>query len=332
MRTANLPRMAYAIVILSVFVTPSVSRALEGPGSTGASYLTLPVGPKSVAMGEIQGSLTGDPFNWMMAPNSLGNAGTHGVGVSYTELMLDTRLSDISYLQGIGTKLTLAAGFTFLSRPDIQGYDEDGVETKKLQSYDYEAVIGIGYSPVQSVSTGMNIKDFREKLDQWTAGGISFNFGATCKYERAGLLLALVVQNVGPDITFESQKEPLPLTFRVGSSYTFHAVDGNVTGTIAFDLVKPRYEEQYVSVGSELELRKFLALRIGYCGQSSRPGDGLSAGIGIALMERLRLDYAWSSYGDLGSFHRLSLFVPLHTAGTRSALVQSPTSASHDVQ
>ena len=61
----------YGIICLIGLITfPSSGWAAEGPSSTGAGYLDLPIGPKSIAMGEMRAALIGDPFNWTANPGS----------------------------------------------------------------------------------------------------------------------------------------------------------------------------------------------------------------------------------------------------------------------
>jgi len=301
-----------AIGLLLSFVFPLSARAFEGPGSAGAGYITLPVGAKSIAMGETRAALGGDPFNWIASPGTMHLARESGIGVFHAEWIADTRYDNLSYQRRVNEKLIVCGGFIYTYRPEIQGYDDSGTETKVLKSNNYQAVVGVGYTPVRSFTAGINVKYFREKLDEWSAGGGAVDLGALYAFDDPKIALGVSLQNLGPDIRFESDAEPLPLVVRVGASHSFVAVPKKIGFSYAADLVKPRFESAYLGVGAEVELYSMVALRAGYCGYDGRAGDGLTLGGGVKVKERMTIDYAYTPYGDLGTFHRISLFYSIN--------------------
>ena len=76
------------------------------------------------------------------------------------------------------------------------------------------------------------------------------------------------------------------------------------------DFNLPNDSDPYLSLGLELQLISGLYVRPGYSLQQAGSADeeamGLSAGAGFAA-KRYRLDYAYSSYADLGDVHRVSI-------------------------
>jgi hypothetical protein len=102
------------------------------------------------------------------------------------------------------------------------------------------------------------------------------------------------------------------LTIRFGSSYASPTFLDHLAFELGFDVVKPRYEDIFLCVGTELLVANTVAARVGYNGQKYRPGDGLTLGGGVAIKQKLLVDYAWTPYGDLGSFHRLSVSIKIH--------------------
>jgi len=296
-----------AWIILIVCVSSGAS-AQDGPGTTGAEYLSRAIGPKSIAMGEISAALQGDPFNWLANPASFGGMEGTGFGVLHSEWIVETKYNNASLHHRFSDKFVAAGSFTFEYRPDIQGYDMYGTETKLLKNNNYQAIFGLGYSPVPSLTIGANAKYFQEKLDEWTAGGAAFDVGALYKLDMVGVAIGIAVQNIGSDVKFDTIEEPLPTTMRVGASHAFDIGLETARFMYGLDLVKPRYEAVYVNAGIELEIVKTLAIRAGYCGQEYRIGDGVTLGGGVSILGGLKLDYAWSPYGDLGNFHRISVY------------------------
>jgi hypothetical protein len=308
-RQANalLSRVVAAGIVLSMLLGSS-ARAASGPGAAGAEHLTLPIGAKSIAMGEVQAAAIGEPFGWLSNPAALRSMDGLGFGVFHAEWILGTQYDNASFHDRVDDRLSVAAGFVSLRRPDIEGFDESGRRTGLLDNTNYRAIVGLGYSPVPSVAAGLAIKYFREKLDDWTADGIGFDIGAL--YTMTGLSLGFVAQNVGPAIAFESLKEPLPTTYRGGVSYFRDLPFDEAKATVAFEVVKPRFERVYVAAGAELLLLKIVGVRVGYNGRQYRPGGGLTLGCGVAV-RNISVDYAWAPYGDLGSVHRFAVYSTL---------------------
>ncbi len=300
-----------ALLITGIFLIVCVSSgasAQDGPGSTGAEYLTRAIGAKSIAMGEISAALRGDPFNWLANPASFGLMEGTGFGVLHSEWLVDTKYNNASLHHRFSDKFVAAGSFTYEYRPDIQGYDMYGMETTALKNNNYQAIIGLGFTPVPSLTIGANAKYFQEKLDEWTAGGPAFDVGALYTIDKVGVAIGIAVQNIGSDISFDTIDEPLPTTTRAGASHAFNISGETMRLMYGLDLVKPRYEDVYFNAGVELDILRTLAIRAGYCGQEYRLGDGVTLGGGVAILGGLNLDYAWTPYGDLGNFHRISIY------------------------
>ena len=79
---------------------------------------------------------------------------------------------------------------------------------------------------------------------------------------------------------------------------------------LALDLNVPNDNDAYFSFGMEMELASGLFIRPGYSlqqtGSTGEDPLGISAGTGIQH-EQYRIDYAYSSFADLGEVHRISL-------------------------
>jgi hypothetical protein len=299
---------ALLITAAAMLLVPSALRASDGVGSEGAGYLTLPVGARSIAMGEARATGYLDPYGWLANPASLQMMNMSGIGLFHAESFFDARYENMIANHTFSRWLAIGFGIVYQHRPDIQGYDEFAVETGMLQNYNYQAMLGISTSPIENMSVGVNLKYFDEKLDQWSAGGFGADLGAIYSLAALNTSIGFSVQNLGEDVKFITEKEPLPLTMRFGAEHRFEATEQDFEFSLAWDIVKPRFEDLYLSAGCELEIFKMLAVRGGWCGRKDRAGDGLSLGAGATLKDTLKLDYAWTSFGDLGSHHSISLY------------------------
>jgi len=305
--SSRIIRAAFGLALALPLLVPAFAGAADGPASAGAGYLRLPLGAHSIAMGEVKAALLGDPFGWCSNPAALHSMSGSGAGLFHSEWMLDDRYESLMGYHRINRMFIVGGAFTYTYRPEIQGYDGAGTETKKLKSNNYQARLGVGFSPVRAFTAGINVKYFRETLDEFAAGGAGVDLGALYVFEAAKIALGAAIENFGPDVRFDSTGEPLPVTMRVGVSHAAVIRRDVLQVTSAVDLVKPRYESIYMSAGVSVELYKAIAVRIGYCGQEYRSGDGLTMGAGVGIRDRIVADYAASSYGDLGTIHTLTL-------------------------
>ena len=212
--------------------------------------------------------------------------------------------------------LPLARVFT---TPGVHPYDDIVWESRDVVQTNWktnETVFeqrGVEFPDFWSVNayTIVTTKYFRETLAEWSAGGAAADVGVFYAWPVPHITIGASVQNLGADVSFDGVEEPLPTTMRGGASVAFAIVPAVAEMRVASDVVKPRFENLYVSAGAELALSGMLFIRAGWCGREYRQGDGLTLGGGAKILERLQLDYAYTPYGDLGEFHRIALHVTL---------------------
>jgi hypothetical protein len=295
-----------ALLMVSIYTAPA-AWAADGPGSAGASYLLRPVGPKSIAMGEIKAALNDDPFNWLANPATLPSMNSSGVGLFHSEWLMDTRYTSLAGNTRISDMFTIGGGLVYEYGEDIQGYDEFGQTTDPLKNYNYQALVGLGFGPTANFSAGLNLKYMRETLSEWSASGWGVDLGAFYDIPAAGINLGLTAQNIGPDVKFIEKEEPLPTTIRAGAVYTATTA-GSVGFSLGLDFVKPRFEDSYIGAGLELDIVGTVAVRGGWCGRKDRAGDGFTFGAGVNIDDRINVDYAAMPYGDFGVQHMISVY------------------------
>ena len=295
------------VSFLIVPVLPAISHGSDGPGTTGALYLTLPVSTRSISMGETGSAIKGDPFGWLINPAMLGESSEMGFGLFHSQWILDTAYDNAFFTRNFARIFSAGISLTYMSCPDVPGFDSMGYPTSALKSNSFEGVLGLSVAPVDNLRVGANIKFFQERLADWTAGGAGADFGAIVRLPLPDISIGGSVQNIGPNIKFTTHEEELPMTLRFGGSYGKTLVPGIAKLRFAADLVKPKHQETYPTFGAELTLRDIFSIRAGYCGEKEREYSGLAAGGGFRILGRIAFDYAWTPYGDLGNFHRVSV-------------------------
>ena len=294
--------------LLSILI-PSMISAADGPGTAGAIYLRLPVGPKSIAMGEAAAALPGDPFAWLSNPGSTAGPSSSGIGIFHSQWAMDTYYDNISFNMGLGRFVDFRAALTYMSTPEVQGYSMNGLPTTSLKNSNFQGILGLAVTPIENLGIGLNVKYFQEVIADWTASGVGIDAGAWVRVPVAGLSFGASVCNVGPKIKFIDREEELPMVIRVGGAWEYSLMPAVLGLTLAADAVMPSHEDTYPALGAELNIKEIVGVRIGYNGEKDRANGGLTTGAGVKILESLWLDYAYTPYGDLGSFHRLSLYV-----------------------
>ena len=298
---------ALATVMISFAAVPAAAE--NGPGASGASFLSLPVGARSIALGETGAALTGDPFTWLSNPALMPFAEGSGVGAFHSQWTLDTYYDNVIAKHALSRFVSIGAAFTYLSSPDIPGYDDIGVPTADVGNSNLQGIVGVGFEPFPGLGAGVNVKYLQERIADFTGRGWAMDVGAAWITGFREIALGAAVQNIGSDITYIAESEKLPTTYRVGASGALPLPVSQVTVRLAADLVQKRFEDAYGCYGAEIDVRSIVFLRAGYTADTNREGDRFSVGGGLDLFDRLMVDYAWTPYGDLGSFHRISIFV-----------------------
>lgn len=308
--SSRINRLSIPIILLFSLALPSAVHAADGPGTAGALYLRLPVSPKSISMGEAGVAINGDNFGWLSNPGLMEGTDGTGFGIFHSQWVMDSYYDNAFVSHRFHRTMSVAAGLTYLSTPEVQGFDATGSPTEMLKNNSFQGILGLCFNPIDNFGAGANIKYFQEKIADFSASGVAFDIGAVFRLPFPSISIGASAQNIGPGIKFitESEEEELPLTLRGGVAYDHTVVPAILALTFAVDAVKPRHLSTYPVIGAELRVREIIGVRVGYCGEKDREHNGFTAGGGIDIMGKLTVDYAWTPYGDLGNFHRVSIF------------------------
>ncbi|MBN1163389.1 MAG: PorV/PorQ family protein [Candidatus Krumholzibacteriota bacterium] len=296
------------LLLLTTQLFPAALSADGGPGTSAAIYLRLPVNPKSIAMGEAGAALPRDNFGWLNNPAANNFYPESGAGIFHSQWMIDTYYDNVIYRQPLGSMFRAAAALTYLSTPPVQGYDGNNIPLGELNSNNFQGILGVGFSPVRFFGAGINIKYFQEKLADYTGSGAAVDMGVVFKLDFPHLMFGASIQNLGPRVAFISHEEELPVITRCGGSFSMPQMAGMANLVLAADVIIPKHEDLYPALGCEIDFLNTFSLRLGYCGEKDRESSGLTAGAGVRLLDRITTDYAWTPYGDLGNFHRISVY------------------------
>jgi len=210
---------------------------------------------------------------------------------------------------------TFGIGFISLFYDDINRYDQDSSGNyisldNNINAGNYCIILNYSYKISEKISIGINFKVIREILDD--AGNTFFNNDIGWIYKNPGWGIGLVFHNIGLPVKQDSVEYDQPLDIEAGGHYNIKIkkllIDPRDMIILTMKLKKGIEAEYIIGGGIEYQWTKRIFIRTGY--QYKGNDDGLKAGLGFRY-KNLRLDYALSFYGNLGSTHRIGLSMSL---------------------
>lgn len=337
-------KMVIAMLILCIAIPSMLSAVSE----EGLIFLLIAPGARAGGMGGAFVAHADDGYSTYWNPGAMAFnrktqiAGMHanwfedaGIGDMYYEF-----LSWNQYFPEIGN---IGAFIQFMNLGSQEQTDSDQNVLGSFSSYDIAIALSYGYQINDNWGVGSNFKFVRSELGPETGltdnKGVGMTFGFDFGVKALDLLKyanidnpyvgklawGLVLQNLGPDITYvnNSQKDPISLNFRTGFSYTAWSdeysdviVNADINKVLANEdpvlkrLFTDWNDDNYIyNTGIEYTYMKLLSLRGGYMhdGAGEMKGPSFGAGINYTFNNNYRIsaDFAMSQGGDLAKYNKL---------------------------
>jgi len=299
---------------------PLRDAAAQG-GATAAAFLQRPLGARAAALGGAFCAVSDGPGSLQYNP-----AGT--IGERRPEL-------HTAYLNGFGGSTfgwlawgqplpigTLTGGFQYFDAGSIDLNLSDGTKRRVSAEQDHVFIGAYAVEPLPGLAVGAAFKYLRSNLaDTAQATATLGDLGVIWRTPfLPGLSAGGAVQNVGPDIKYESEGDPPPRTLRYGLAYrtapfaaskvdpSVEAVDMDLLLTA--DVVQTLREKRSARFGTEIGLAPgFInraALRFGWI--IDRPLESFTFGLGFRE-GRFLFDYAFSALREFNPAQQISVSV-----------------------
>ncbi len=313
---------------------------LYGPSAHGMKkvaqsrmqFLKLPVGARTVGMGEAFVAIAGDPNNVFYNP--AGTAFVTGLAIAFNQA---NWIADISH-QAAALSYTAGHWGTFTVSYITMNYGE--FERTEVDAHSWEGYVSRGTFTVGEYAVGLAYA--HQITDRFFVGGqvkyafqdlgnsrvweyvgtefererevenkddvVAYDFGTYYNAGFKNLRVAMSVQNFA--------NRPIPLTFRFGvavdASEFLVGENSPHTLTIAVDGIHPRDYSERMHFGAEYWYAHVLALRVGYklnydLGQFNWGFGFRTHLLGVGL----RFDYAVSDMDVFGYRNRFSIGLEL---------------------
>jgi hypothetical protein len=274
-------------------------------GKTGASFLKIAPGARAAALGESFTAVADDASAVLWNPAGLGRLLKPTVTATHTQWVQQTKHDFLAGTQPTSWG-TLGLGVVSFSVSDIERRTTDtDTPDGTFDSRDAAYTFAWGKSLGESWSLGLGATYVRQTLDGHSAGAPAATLGALWNTPWRPLTAGVAVRNLGGEIKFDQEGDPLPTTLAAGLALRPWG-DRFLFST---DVRLPSSESVSASAGMELSRRLFKDgrghLRAGYNSAVSDVQDatGLSLGLGLDF-NRWGLGLAWTPYGVLGDSFR----------------------------
>lgn len=301
---------------LAVSLAPAASAA-------GSPTLRRELSVRAAAMADAYAAVPGGLSSLSTNPAGLAAARRPRLETTFTSGVLDDSFGFLGWAQPLPLG-TAAAGLSYYDAGKVDLRSANGTIDTRTAQRDFVGHLAWGLPLPGGLSLGATGKYFRFELAQEArAAGFAGDAGAQWRTPLKGLTLGAAIQNAGPGVAFEVDRDPLPLTTRGGASWSWESVPGPavtdpdslsaLTGTrflASAEAIQVRDEDVLGALGAELAMTfgatTSIALRAGWRLNS----DTARLTVGVGMTEgRFTLDYAMAEKRSLGQTHHAGLGV-----------------------
>ncbi len=304
-----------------------------GAGSSSGTFLKFAPSPRCTAMGEACSVAIEDAYSAWGNPAGLASLEQPELGATYNASMQSVSNQYVSFAYPLRYGSTIDFNVTRLSVSPFQGYDAEGTKTRSVDSSDTAIAGAYGRTLMKDeierpvFNVGANLKAISSRLDTVSATALALDLGAIYyirpakywmkKVPAQEVRFALDIKNLGTGLKYDKISFPLPMSATFGAAWISHPWDAH-TLTVALDQTLSNDDKYTFGIGAEYFMFQLLAARAGYkSGQDL--GSGLRAGFGFRL-SFMDIDYSMSSFGPLGSMHKLGISMRFGTPKARQPL------------
>jgi hypothetical protein len=290
---------------LMVGVSPVFASAA---GTTGASFLEVPVGARPAALGSAYTALADDAYAPVWNPAGLGFLDHTQVGGMHQLYIDQTSFDFLSLVHPLRAGTGLGLSVQYFNPGKLDALDTSGNLTGTFTGYYGAYSLSLGQRLTEMLSLGITGKMIQAKIDDVTANTLTGDAGLFLRPSEK-LSLAAVAANVVGKLKFIDQSDPLPQNFRFGAGYRVMK-PLLVTGEAVYLKGGPssfHFGGEWTTWASDEDMEA--SLRAGYSTDRLKELSafaGFSTGIGLTFWGQ-EFSYAWMPLGDFGSTHYFSL-------------------------
>ena len=240
----------------------------SGAGTTAANFLKVAMSPRAMSMGGAYSAISDDSGAVFVNPAGLAQSETKEVALDFSTYLQDAKMGNLSY-SGVtgGNRFGLGATFLTVGGIERRGNSDAVGVVPELGTFDAnDLAVTFSYAKknftpelMPRLDAGISVKFIHSTLYSKSAFAAAVDAGALYRATDK-ISLALVLQNLGTEMKFDEESDPLPLCLRTGMLYKA-SDDLNISAEVSEYLQDEKF---YPAVGAEYWFRRSFALRAGY--------------------------------------------------------------------
>lgn len=250
-------------------------------------------------------------------PGALSTVQGRSVAVGFLKHLLDVNAGYATYVQQVENIGWIGAGVVYMNYGTQDRTDKAGNVNGTFGASDLAINVSYG-DHYENLHYGGSVKYIHSQLAEFTASGIAIDVGASYSIPEQEIVIGLSVLNLGTQLsTFGKDKESLPLDIKLGVGKKLEHLPLNIMLNFhKLNEDRDSFFERFkaFSIGGEFTLSEVLKARFGYFNEmrselkiGTKAGlAGFSGGIGLNIAS-YQFDYAFSSFGEIGSLHRVGI-------------------------
>jgi long-subunit fatty acid transport protein len=231
---------------------------------------------------------------------------------TYMDYLMDFQAGYLAYARNLNETTMLGVSIQYQDYGSFDKYDGLGEVDGTFGASDF--ALGLTYSKRinTTLSLGITGKFIVESIDTANSDGMAVDLGAIYRHTDGRTSVGLAIKNLGTQLKglTKYHKDQLPLLFDAGMSHSLRGMPL----TINADITIPTDNDVFFSIGGQWESFRPFYIRAGWssAGQNYKTQSdkdkygGLAAGFGYEFGDYY-VDYAYSSFADLGNVHRFSV-------------------------
>jgi long-subunit fatty acid transport protein len=327
--------MSKRIIFIVLFLGLSIPAFAQSQvGTTASSFLEIPVGARSIGMGEAYVSVVDEISALYWNPAGVTNLKTNQATFQNTEWFVDTKLYYAASVFKFNDIYLGASVYMFDGgEMDVRTVTFPDGTGERFSVQDIS--IGLTYAQklTENFGIGGTVKFVQNQIWRMKASTIALDMGFQYQTPFEATKLGFSISNFGGEMSLKGDNTYVPVDLDPNNSGNNDGIPANLrTGSwdlplifrlglntevikkiehrliISVDAIYPNNNNNYINTGTEYAFRKTLFLRAGYSNLFISDSYGLGHlrfGVGIAPVDNISIDYALSERDELGYIHTI---------------------------
>ena len=299
----------YLLLFLLLFA--SLAIAETSAGTVGFQYLKTNVAARPAGMGGAFLAISNDVNALYYNPAGIANISKRTASFTYLNDLLDFNTGFVGLVEPNFGPGNLGISVLFKDYGSFKKTDGTGEELGDFNSNAVSFAGSYSLEPIENMYIGASAKYLRFAIDSYYSDALAVDAGAMYSIPSQSLTFAVGIFNVGKSVSaFVDTKDDLPMSVKAGFSKQL----AHLPLLFSFNLYKYNDANWHGALGGEFTLSPNVFLRLGYdefgrdlkVDSSSDKFAGTAVGMGL-LWNNLKIDYSFTSYGELGSLNRFTV-------------------------